>query len=413
MTERSRTPSPNQTRNLERGVFSSLSTLTFIKNLADERKTQSVSTTQIRTNGTIKPKSPIQSRPNTSPSAAKVQRIERPKTPETGRHSPLRVQNGNSKIKEEPRKVNEDEINKLQDVIKKLTNQLVKEKKQTGKIEAELRDFKQNKKMEMAQTQANIEKLQKTMQAMKASQKAIQSEKEKAQKDFEKSKDLADIMTTQIKSLADALVLVLGTMMSSTVGNEEDEEEKLKIAEQIQKLVSDKLNSVMALTHVDLNTQLQEVKSWAKYNNMPRQITKEHVYKSDMGSFSYLQEEEETPAISYTVEYFEDSGSSKNSSQGFSHPFKPLKGFENEENDLKHTGSLSERIINKIRGEEVSFNEKECAVALYDFDGERDGDLSFSRGDVIEVLQKNDSGWWVGKMGSHVGSFPYNFIQQV
>ncbi|CAG9323046.1 unnamed protein product [Blepharisma stoltei] len=410
MSERSRTPSPNQTRNLERGVFSSLSTLTFIKSLADERKPQSVSTTQIRTNGTTKPKSPIRNRPNTSPSAAKIQRVERSRTPDDGRHSPLRVQNGRTR---EDLKPKEDDSSKLQDVIKKLTAQLVKEKKENGKLEAELRDLKQSKKNEFAQTQMNLEKLQKTVTTLKGSQKALTAERERLTKELEKSKDVIEITNSQIKSLADALVVILGSIMSQTVTTEdEDEEEKLKIAEQIQKIISEKLSAVMTLTSVDLNQQLQEVKGWTKVNNMPRQITKEHIYTSDVGSFRYLQEEEPAP-ISYTVEYFEDSPE-KNSSQGFSLPFKSLKVLEPEEDVVQHPVSLSERIINKIRGEEVSFNtEKECARALYDFDGERDGDLSFSRGDIIEVLQKTESGWWTGKLGSQVGSFPYNFVQQI
>jgi son of sevenless-like protein len=36
------------------------------------------------------------------------------------------------------------------------------------------------------------------------------------------------------------------------------------------------------------------------------------------------------------------------------------------------------------------------AVALFDFTGEEDNSLSFKKGDAIEVLNKDNSGWWDG-----------------
>ena len=45
-------------------------------------------------------------------------------------------------------------------------------------------------------------------------------------------------------------------------------------------------------------------------------------------------------------------------------------------------------------------------IAIYDFDGEEDNDLSFKTGEVIDVVEKDDSGWWVGNIGDQVGVFP-------
>ncbi|KAJ3246483.1 hypothetical protein HDU78_006904 [Chytriomyces hyalinus] len=50
--------------------------------------------------------------------------------------------------------------------------------------------------------------------------------------------------------------------------------------------------------------------------------------------------------------------------------------------------------------------------ALYDFEGQRDGDLSFRAGEEIIVLQKNANDWWNGRIGSREGVFPANYVQQ-
>lgn len=52
------------------------------------------------------------------------------------------------------------------------------------------------------------------------------------------------------------------------------------------------------------------------------------------------------------------------------------------------------------------------AVALYDFKGEREGDLIFSKGDIIIILEKSNStnDWWKGKCNGRQGVFPANYV---
>ncbi|KAI9199591.1 uncharacterized protein BJ171DRAFT_518015 [Polychytrium aggregatum] len=52
------------------------------------------------------------------------------------------------------------------------------------------------------------------------------------------------------------------------------------------------------------------------------------------------------------------------------------------------------------------------ATALYDFQGERDGDLSFRKGDLIVVLKKTESqdDWWTGRHNGTEGVFPANYV---
>jgi len=50
----------------------------------------------------------------------------------------------------------------------------------------------------------------------------------------------------------------------------------------------------------------------------------------------------------------------------------------------------------------------ETVTALYDYEAQAEGDLSFSAGEVIEIVQRtsNPNEWWTGKIGKRSGQFP-------
>ena len=53
-------------------------------------------------------------------------------------------------------------------------------------------------------------------------------------------------------------------------------------------------------------------------------------------------------------------------------------------------------------------------TALFDFDGQNAGDLTFREGDKIRVVKKTDStdDWWDGELRGRTGAFPANYVQQ-
>lgn len=57
--------------------------------------------------------------------------------------------------------------------------------------------------------------------------------------------------------------------------------------------------------------------------------------------------------------------------------------------------------------------EPEKATALYDFEAQAEGDLSFSAGDVIVIVQRtsNENEWWTGKLHGRQGQFPGNYVK--
>ena len=54
----------------------------------------------------------------------------------------------------------------------------------------------------------------------------------------------------------------------------------------------------------------------------------------------------------------------------------------------------------------------ETVVALYDYDAQAEGDLSFVAGDVIEIIQRtaNENEWWTGRLKGRQGQFPGTII---
>ncbi|KAF2153863.1 BAR-domain-containing protein [Myriangium duriaei CBS 260.36] len=55
----------------------------------------------------------------------------------------------------------------------------------------------------------------------------------------------------------------------------------------------------------------------------------------------------------------------------------------------------------------------ETVTALYDYEAQAEGDLSFTTGDVIEIVSRtqNANEWWQGKVHGKQGQFPGNYVQ--
>ncbi|XP_005867323.1 PREDICTED: SH3 domain-containing YSC84-like protein 1 isoform X1 [Myotis brandtii] len=91
-----------------------------------------------------------------------------------------------------------------------------------------------------------------------------------------------------------------------------------------------------------------------------------------------------------------------------SSPQGPLSsGSQSDRNEYKlypELPSYPERVGNSSRPTEVT--------ALYSFEGQQPGDLSFKAGDRITVTSKTDSNfdWWEGRLRGQTGIFPANYV---
>lgn len=55
----------------------------------------------------------------------------------------------------------------------------------------------------------------------------------------------------------------------------------------------------------------------------------------------------------------------------------------------------------------------ETVTALYDYEAQAEGDLSFTTGDIIEIVSRtqNENEWWTGKVHGRQGQFPGNYVR--
>lgn len=55
----------------------------------------------------------------------------------------------------------------------------------------------------------------------------------------------------------------------------------------------------------------------------------------------------------------------------------------------------------------------ETVTALYDYEAQAEGDLSFVTGDVIEIISRtqNENEWWTGRVSGRQGQFPGNYVR--
>ncbi|KAI8886272.1 Src homology-3 [Backusella circina FSU 941] len=55
------------------------------------------------------------------------------------------------------------------------------------------------------------------------------------------------------------------------------------------------------------------------------------------------------------------------------------------------------------------------ARALFNFKGEQEGDLPFTKGEVICIVKKTNTtnDWWTGVLNGRQGIFPANFVELI
>jgi hypothetical protein len=362
MTERSLSPSPLRPQHLERGAFSSFSALTHYKQSTEDKKqVQSSSNLPIRKAPLPKPKSPVRMRPQ-------AQRSE--KSPEPQSRSTLKPQ-ASSRENLDPKPTHD--IERLTDTIKTLTNHLEREKRIHLRIDAELKETRAVLKEE----KEKVEKLQKSLQNALVNYSVLEKENQRGLVEGSMVKEALERMKENVQELASILVSVLKVFCTlpeeglGVVGKE-----KIRVLERVKELVCEKLENIANCSKVDLSRQLGDVRGWMLIKGLRENSEKPKLFK------------EEPPEICYTVEYFEGSNKLK-----------------------ENTDSAVDEATLKNFCAEISFNEWKNAVALYDFEGETEDDLAFSRGDTIEIIEECQSGWWIGRLNGKTGSFPYNFVQ--
>ena len=61
----------------------------------------------------------------------------------------------------------------------------------------------------------------------------------------------------------------------------------------------------------------------------------------------------------------------------------------------------------------VPSNYIDKVTAIYDYNADKEDELSFTEGALIYVLKKNDDDWWEGVMDGITGLFPGNYVEKI
>lgn len=308
--------SPNRSQNLERGVFSSISSINLYKTVIEERK-------QLHSNSllNIKPtksKTPI--RPRLIPSPRLTDRAKSPELKQGVKA--------------------EEELLKSQELVKKLQQQLLREKRLNEKLEEQLKDLTTKYKTEAQISEKNIEKLNKVCSGLKNTVNVLSAEKESLCR-----------ISINFTALQEEFRYVVSCIIKEVKYHIES------VSNEFQAKIKKTLKNSMNKFKIDFNDALIEVENW---KNVERgQVNRD--------------------SIDFSPDFYDGERGSDS--------LASTKGFNNN-------------FLDDIQN----------AVALYDFEKEREEDLEFSKGDMIEILEKNESGWWIGRIGDKIGTFPFNFV---
>ncbi|KAM9305441.1 GRB2-related adapter protein [Gastrophryne carolinensis] len=70
----------------------------------------------------------------------------------------------------------------------------------------------------------------------------------------------------------------------------------------------------------------------------------------------------------------------------------------------------SHQVLLRDEGEK---KKKQFVQAQYHFQSAKASELSFQRGDIIEVMDNSDPNWWKGRISGRVGLFPRNYVNPI
>ena len=148
----------------------------------------------------------------------------------------------------ETRAKGEDENSKLLETVKRLTQQLTKEKKTNDLLEEKLKDQALNHKTETSNALTNSEKLQKTVNSLKNSLVAVTAERDQLLENLKKAGGLLNTCQEEVKTLTKLFVSEISQFITS-------------IDERIKENILKQLRNSMKVCKIDLNNQIFEVEN--------------------------------------------------------------------------------------------------------------------------------------------------------
>jgi hypothetical protein len=290
-----------------------------------------------------------------------------------------------------------DEFTKLQEQVRVLTAQLQRERRASQKTEAEYKELDKKYRAEVVQVQSDVEGMKSHLYKAKLANKTILTDKDRALHDLKAKGAALDELKAQVKSLVTVFVDALETVI-----RQDDLDSGLQ---RVQKVLGYKLSTIQACTGADLDLEIQKLNSFS-YKGLSKPPSMKSIY-TDPDSFCPT----EKPVHSFDHEFFtEDSQVEEDFNK-----YAPLQALNR--NISKKAMVFQEPPDDCFKLHKSASRDKVqegCyAIAEYDFAAEQEGDLNIRKGELIQVLTKDEGGWWYGRIGTRSGNFPSNYVHLV
>merc|ERR1740124_268467 len=119
-----------------------------------------------------------------------------------------------------------------------------------------------------------------------------------------------------------------------------------------------------------------------------------------------------------------DIDNSLNSHKGFTCENGAIDTAIDADSDFDDFDSDDEEASNQTQGsqdneiQEIYFQEKQVAVigqcsAIYDYTADMHDELSIRYGDIINIHDKQEDGWWLGECEGNIGIFPATYVEHI
>ncbi|XP_067110384.1 src substrate protein p85-like [Osmerus mordax] len=92
-------------------------------------------------------------------------------------------------------------------------------------------------------------------------------------------------------------------------------------------------------------------------------------------------------------------------------PVFPEPQLEEDDGDYEDIANIAEPNAAAVEKDYEDLTDGLTAVAIYDYQGEADDEISFNPDDMITNIEMVDEGWWRGQCHGRFGLFPATFVQ--
>ncbi|XP_069754265.1 E3 ubiquitin-protein ligase SH3RF1-like isoform X2 [Narcine bancroftii] len=96
-------------------------------------------------------------------------------------------------------------------------------------------------------------------------------------------------------------------------------------------------------------------------------------------------------------------------------PPQTIQGASDEDQGKRSTepANCQTALVSTVPAAKNPTEKVPCARALYTYGGQKPGDLSFKKGDIVLLRRQVDENWYYGEINGVCGIFPLNFVQVI